>query len=451
MSGSPTMLLEASNRLRYEVLTKFATELGKTESYDDIRHVLTDNVKYMVNFMTTRIILEVEEVSVIFEIHRSECTVMIGQEYCHRFETEAMDDGLPGQYNREEMEMKPGWENSIFAASRARNFILFPQNTQPGHRALVVLATKDVSLFNEVDNRFVRLMSEMLISKISQLWYLSELDKKNNALEQTNLRLDQLYAEVNALNRNLEDEVKDRTRELDESNRELREIFYRTSHDFRSPITSIRGLMNLARYESGANAPLLSIYEKCDTNLEKMDSMLSKLSKLSELNAVEDTHHAGEVKLDEIVDSVFRQFQSQLTTRRITWETEISAARACGRCIDQSTLESIIVYLVENAITFYDPGIDERCIMIRSRAMGEAFIITVSDNGMGIPDAFRQKVFEMYFRGDERSEGHGLGLYVVKKLLESCKGQITLLPQGEYKTTFELSMPLQKSFLSAAT
>ncbi|MGB3179901.1 MAG: HAMP domain-containing sensor histidine kinase [Cyclobacteriaceae bacterium] len=444
MSGSPTMLAEASNRLRYEVLTKFATELGRAESYEDIRPLLTDNIKYMVNFMTARIILEVEEVSVIYEIHRSECTLIIGSGHCYNFEKRSMEDGLPCQYSREQMETKVGWENSIFAASRARGFFLFPQHTQPGHRALVVLATKDTSIFNDVDHRFIKLMSEMLISKISQLWYLNELDKKNKALNQTNHRLDQLYAEVNALNRNLESEVQVRTQELDESNRELREIFYRTSHDFRSPITSIRGLMNLARYESGDNLPLQTIYERCDENLERMDSMLGKLSKLSELNE-EGMFEPSPICMEEITASIQKKFSTQLTTRTISWKADISAAQPCSRCLRQSTLESMLTYLVENAVTFYDNTIDDRCIEIKSRASRDSILITVSDNGKGIPEGLKGQVFDMYFRGDERSEGHGLGLYVVKKLIESCRGQVTLLPAGEYKTVFELRMPLQRA------
>ncbi|MFA0960480.1 sensor histidine kinase [Roseivirga sp. BDSF3-8] len=436
------MLLEASNRLRHEVLTKFATELGRATSYEDVRPVLTDNIKYMVNFITARILLEVEEEFVIFQIHRSECQILIGAEHCMEFELETMKSGVPRQLGLDEIQKLGGWENSLFSTGRARHFYLYPQHTQPGHRAMVTLANKSDSAFNEVDHRFLKLMTELLISKVSQLWYLTELNRKNKALNETNLKLDKLYAEVNALNRNLEGEVQSRTMELDQSNRELREIFYRTSHDFRSPITSIRGLMNIARYEATDCPGLLAIFDECDVNTQRMDNMLGKLSKLSDLNDEAKNHPLQQYSLTEVVDTVNTRFSEKIKTAGIDWQQQV-ADDILTTCMPQSTLVSLISYLVENAIMFRDMTLETPSIRIQAEVQHHTMTFTVADNGTGIPEDMRERIFEMYYRGSEQSKGHGLGLYVVRKLLNACGGEVSLEGGTRKGATFRISLPVR--------
>ncbi len=91
--------------------------------------------------------------------------------------------------------------------------------------------------------------------------------------------------------------------------------------------------------------------------------------------------------------------------------------------------------LISNAIKYRDVSKAENYIKIRFNKNGKATIIEVEDNGIGIPEEYHQKIFDMFFRGTTRSEGSGLGLFIVKDIVEKLKGEITLHSEGSTKFT----------------
>jgi signal transduction histidine kinase len=98
--------------------------------------------------------------------------------------------------------------------------------------------------------------------------------------------------------------------------------------------------------------------------------------------------------------------------------------------------------LIENAVNFCNPNQPQ--ILVRAYRTGSAVFVEVEDNGEGVNEEVKAHVFEMFFRGSERSTGNGLGLYIAKKALEKISGKISFAANREHLgTTFKIEIPDQ--------
>ena len=104
-------------------------------------------------------------------------------------------------------------------------------------------------------------------------------------------------------------------------------------------------------------------------------------------------------------------------------------------------IKIIIENLLENSINFsgvVDPYVRFRVYQIDGHAT-----IEVQDNGQGIPPEYQERIFEMYFRGNERSKGNGLGLYILQKAVEKLDGVIRMESVSNKGTTFYVELPFR--------
>jgi signal transduction histidine kinase len=110
--------------------------------------------------------------------------------------------------------------------------------------------------------------------------------------------------------------------------------------------------------------------------------------------------------------------------------------------IDKDRLKVVLNNLVSNAIKYHDPNKKDRFLKIEASVKDGNCLIRVSDNGIGIPRDYHEKVFDMFFRASERSDGSGLGLYIVRETLERLKGDITCQSAEGEGSTFEVRLPV---------
>jgi len=229
-------------------------------------------------------------------------------------------------------------------------------------------------------------------------------------------------------------ELKNAIRKLVRTDEELNTFLYRSSHDLRGPITTMIGLTKLAKRENMDPA--------LDNYLDKMDvaclNMLKTLKKLTDTNIVFqrkrlskdiDMHslvHEIELELEKIdpENVVEKHFT-------ISLESEITS--------DALLLKTIIYNLVENAIIFRSNRNPQVFITIRS--CPENMMINVHDNGMGINKQIQENIFAMFYRGSTRSQGNGLGLYLVQKSVELLHGHIELESEESEYTGFTITLP----------
>src|SRR5258707_10237539 len=108
---------------------------------------------------------------------------------------------------------------------------------------------------------------------------------------------------------------------------------------------------------------------------------------------------------------------------------------------DGARMRVVLSNLIANAIRYHDHRKDQKYIKIYHHITESSFSLHVEDNGQGIPPEIHTKVFDMFYRGNESSQGSGLGLYIVKETLDKLSGTIQLCSIPRQGSTFSISVP----------
>ncbi|HEY5919932.1 MAG TPA: HAMP domain-containing sensor histidine kinase [Chryseolinea sp.] len=222
--------------------------------------------------------------------------------------------------------------------------------------------------------------------------------------------------EVQTINENLEAIVIKRTKLLEETNRELDTFLYRASHDLRSPIRSILGLCNIID-----SIPSSELLTRMKGTTLGMDRMLKKLIYISEIS--QQSSNISTVQVSTSIQEVKSRLEETIR------DTGVKINVECPEDITIRTsptlLENILTNLVENAIFFSMLKDSHHAqVDIKATVKGNAMEISVYDNGVGIEEAIRPRLFDMFFTGHENSKGNGLGLYAVHKSVTALYGKV---------------------------
>jgi PAS domain S-box-containing protein len=223
--------------------------------------------------------------------------------------------------------------------------------------------------------------------------------------------------------------------ELQKINSELDKFVYSVSHDLRSPLTSMLGLIMITEEETTDKLlrQNLSMLKKSVLKLDKFIVDILHYSK----NARTDIDPAV-VNLEELTDEIIHHL------KYISQEKfNVTVNANCDAILvsDRTRLFIILNNLISNAFHYADPEKEESFIRIDISVKETSAEITISDNGVGISRDHQSRVFEMFFRGTSVSQGSGLGLYIVKDTIEKLGGEISLKSELGIGTAFKVTMP----------
>lgn len=284
---------------------------------------------------------------------------------------------------------------------------------------------------------------------------LSLIRKREDDLRVALDEIDAARAELAVLNTELESKVEDRTRELQQTvadlarlNEELTtldqlksEFVALVSHELRSPLTNIRSGIELV------------LEAHPDINVDTRDSLALVQEETSRLSHFVETIldlsalEAGKFHLEKQALNVVEAFENarQHLTRRIG-DREIIAGFEDDLPVlvsDRSAIESVFYHLLDNGLK-YAPDSD---LKVRGWVEGNRLFVSIEDHGPGIPPAQHEKVFDMFHRLDASDArdvyGHGLGLPMVKRLLEALGGSIMIENSSRQGTTVKFWVPVE--------
>jgi signal transduction histidine kinase len=233
--------------------------------------------------------------------------------------------------------------------------------------------------------------------------------------------------------RDLEVTIDDRTLELKRLNKELDRLFYRSSHDFRRPLTTLMGINEVARLIK-LESSSMELMQLMDKTVNDMDRMLKKFYNLYEINHFPEDNKA--VSLYAIVEKYARDLIDK--GHGIKWSIELESYEEIN--IKNALIKIILKNLLENAVQYSKNG--KADIKVNFFEDNSYLVFKVSDNGIGIDDSFHTQIFEMYFRATEVSQGNGLGLYVVKTAVEKLHGNIRVISERGKQTIFIIRFPI---------
>jgi signal transduction histidine kinase len=253
----------------------------------------------------------------------------------------------------------------------------------------------------------------------------------NAAKKKANERLDQ---EVQAATKDLEIANK----LLGEVNKELDHFIYKTSHDIRGPLASLKGLCNVAITD--VKDPLaIDYFTKLDFTATHLDTLLRRLQKINQINhddlKLQQIDFRG--MLDELEILEVRKGLPERFEIKKEIESDVSFTS------DREYIFLILENLMDNAIKFHN---NSRSVnpfaLIKIIANEQNLVISVIDNGIGIGQANPEELFQMFVRASERSVSGGIGLYISRRATERLGGEIHMRTTPEGYTEFYVSFPL---------
>lgn len=224
---------------------------------------------------------------------------------------------------------------------------------------------------------------------------------------------------------------------LSESVRELELFLYRASHDLRAPIATQLGLLQLLKAEINGDA--LTYVLKIEEMISRLEHTLEKIKQLSCR-----TRELMERKLSSNVEQIVRfsvdKFKNEILEKGIRIESQL--VPSTEHYFDMNAVQIIIDNIIENAIQFCRSDVDS-FIRINSYVPthDDRLLVSIEDNGMGIPFEVMDKIFDPFFRGSLKSTGNGLGLFVVKKFCEVNHYEINVESDSTSRTKFTISIP----------
>lgn len=224
---------------------------------------------------------------------------------------------------------------------------------------------------------------------------------------------------------------------LEKANKELDRFVYSASHDLRAPLSSLTGLINLSGMTSDINT-IREYHNHMQNRILVMDKFIKEIIDYSR-NARVEVLEDG-INLKKLVDEVADSLQFVKGSSSISLQNSIDETMELRS--DVYRLKVVFSNLISNAVKYHDLGKPDPHIAIGCNKEGDTYVVKVEDNGMGIPAEHVSKIFDMFYRAHERSEGSGLGLYIVKETLSKIGGQITVDSAYGKGSSFYITLPV---------
>lgn len=236
-------------------------------------------------------------------------------------------------------------------------------------------------------------------------------------------------------------EVRHYQRELEARAEELAEFAYRASHDFRSPVLSAQALLDLAaeRIEAGEADEALEAVRKANTALDGAARLSRGVASVSRIDHPEAP--LEEVDPASAIDDALAHIET--LPERVPFRIERNERFAGTIQTEPDIFRTVLENFLLNAIAFGDPNASSPFIRISTdRKNDQTFVLECADNGLGIPEAYRPRLFSMFARLHPRvGTGSGLGLYLARRFAERMGGSVSHSAEDGL-TIFRLELPI---------
>lgn len=229
--------------------------------------------------------------------------------------------------------------------------------------------------------------------------------------------------------------------ELVKINKELDSFVYSVSHNLRAPLMSVLGLINLVQIENTkSDSDLNQYFAMMQHSIHKLDDTLKEILDYSR-NARSELN-IEKVDLEKMVEDGFERLMYIDGSDQISKSLKVEGQSHLHS--DPYRISVIINNLISNSIKYRDANKDHNIIDIQAVVTETNVQIIFRDNGIGIAKDLMPRIFDMFFRATERSEGAGLGLYIVKETIDKLHGTIEVDSTISQGTTFRMRIPNMK-------
>ncbi len=277
---------------------------------------------------------------------------------------------------------------------------------------------------------------------------VTDLAKARKQLEQNERALQDFTRELAAANEELtaaNEEISASNEDLSEVNEQLLRVnadldnfIYAASHDLKAPITNIEGLLQTLERNLPAESLEQEVIKKLMTmmqsSVERFKKTIQELTEITKLQR-DPGEDISQVSLAEVIAEVQLDLQPSIQEAGAQLSIEVSACPFIH--FSAKNLRSIVYNLLSNALKYRSPT-RALCIQIHCHETSSYQILSITDNGLGMNLSQQDKIFSMFKRLHHHVEGSGIGLYIVKKIIENAGGKIEVESQVEQGSTFRV-------------
>jgi signal transduction histidine kinase len=298
------------------------------------------------------------------------------------------------------------------------------------------LTSKQLRVFTDDEAMVLSAYAEQVAIAIEHARLLAEEEERTAELERINTSLRNGIAE----RQRVEEERERLITELEARSAEMERFTYTVSHDLKSPLITIQGFLGLLEKDAlaGEIAQMRTDITYIQTAAATMQRLLNELLELSRIGRVVNPLTA--VSLSELAHEAVALVAGQITARGVQVHIAPGLPVVMG---DRPRLLEVLQNLLDNAVKFMGSQPQPR-IDIGARGKGEQMFYYVRDNGVGIDPRYHDKIFGLFERLDTDSDGTGIGLTLVKRIIEVHGGRIWVESAGQgHGSTFCFTLPSQ--------
>lgn len=226
--------------------------------------------------------------------------------------------------------------------------------------------------------------------------------------------------------------------ELEKAYNELDKFVYSASHDMRSPLMSILGIVRLAKMEN-SHEQSMPYFDMIEESVSRLDDFIKNIINYYKNNRI--ALQINEINLQEVIENAINSHKHQFLEYNIRFQIEVEQIHPVKS--DLIKLQIILSNLINNAIKYQDLDKPEQQLIVKATTSKERFLVSVEDNGIGIQKADLDNIFKMFYRATNKNHGSGIGLSIAKEAVTHLNGEISVDSVLGEKTIFSISIPNQ--------
>ncbi|MBX6379648.1 MAG: hybrid sensor histidine kinase/response regulator [Thermoflavifilum aggregans] len=230
-------------------------------------------------------------------------------------------------------------------------------------------------------------------------------------------------------------ELREKMQMLEKTNDELSRFIYSVSHDLRSPLMSVLGILNLAKMDQSVIDPN-GYMQMIETSVLRLDDFIQKIIEYYKNSRLEIEYEP--INFRQQIEDAIESFRHL----HLNVEFKIDVDQPVPFIGDNFRVNVVLNNLISNAIKYQKPDEQKPWVAIRVKVNPSQAVIEVSDNGIGIVQEHLQNIFKMFFRTKSLNKpGAGIGLYIAKEAVNRMGGTIDVRSVYGEGTTFEVCIP----------
>lgn len=227
--------------------------------------------------------------------------------------------------------------------------------------------------------------------------------------------------------------------ELEQMEQMRQDFISSVSHEIQSPLTSIAGFSKIVQIQEMQPEERNKYLEIILTESERLSRLSESLLKLASLESEHHPYHPVDYRLDEQIRRVIAVLETLWSAKSLEFDLELPPVKITG---DQDQLNQVWINLLHNAIKFTPVG---GIIQLRLELMIDRVEFTIKDSGIGISEEEISRVFERFYKADRSRQrdlgGSGLGLSIVRKIVDLHNGSITIHSTLGLGSAFHVHLP----------